>query len=386
MRKIEVIDEDNQIVIDDQYDVTTIDFFPDRKEFEVEGSIKDDAWWNHQTYQYKISTDPIEVSIRLLESSSEPHLEEPRRQYTVRDGVIVGPITKDLEKELEWHKMHIAGGYTEIFFILSKHPEIISKSEYRRFLRKAEQRLKAGVAKVEELVKEDAKGLQVHRGEEGAWIWYPDTETEKEEIKEYWELTEEQRKASKYGKKEEYVEKLKKSLFNEDSPTYIGMSEYEFRKSPFILEHIDELLNEKAKNSNVDNKETKKKSYWHWLGYVWTIIANLISIWFVLAIYSKVYESFQVIAVSILILIYSNLQGFLMSQGKTNTRNIFFIDAEFKRIRKLLNNEPTKSEMEEMKEAQKTVNRAMVNVYISAIFLFVLDIIAIVHLFGAINT
>ena len=76
-------------------------------------------------------------------------------------------------------------------------------------------------------------------------IWYPDSETEKKESEDYWNLPKEKRDDSKYGKKLEYVEKFNDSLFKENSQKYVGISDLEFRNSKELVEYIENLLNKK---------------------------------------------------------------------------------------------------------------------------------------------
>lgn len=127
----------------------------------------------------------------------------------------------------------------------------------------------------------------------------------------------------------------------------------------------------------------EKKNYWKYLGYAWTVIVNLITIGVVLAIYGSVYASFEVIVISLLILIYLSFQSFSMIYGKTTAETAFALDAEFKRIRRLLKDEPDEYETEEVQEAKKKVDKAMVKMYINAGFLFIIYLIALFHLFGA---
>lgn len=61
----------------------------------------------------------------------------------------------------------------------------------------------------------------------------------------------------------------------------------------------------------------EKKNYWEYLGYDWTVIVNLITIGVVFAIYGSIYEGFEVIVISLLILIYLSFQSFSMIYGKT---------------------------------------------------------------------
>jgi|GEM_PF-1794735 len=127
----------------------------------------------------------------------------------------------------------------------------------------------------------------------------------------------------------------------------------------------------------------EKKNYWNWAGYAWTVIINLITIGVVLAIYDSVYASFETIVVSLLILIYLSSQSFSMIYGKTTSATAFALDSEFKRIRRLLKDEPDEYEMEEIQEAKKKVDKGMIKMYINGGFIFIIYLIALVHLFGA---
>lgn len=127
----------------------------------------------------------------------------------------------------------------------------------------------------------------------------------------------------------------------------------------------------------------EKKNYWKWLGYIWTVIVNLITIGVVIAIYDNVYGNFETIVVSLLILIYLGFQSFSMIYGKTTAETAFALDGEFKRIRRLLKDEPDEYEAEEIQEAKKKVDKAMVKMYINAAFLFIIYLIALFSLFGA---
>lgn len=391
MKTVEIFDEENSIVIDDQYDTTDFTFYPENKTFKVSRSVKDDAFYSNQTIEYKISANPIELQMRTLESSHEPPLE-----YSIKDGVVLESELKkkdsifpdrieNLKKETEWTKISLLGNCEVNLYILSLHPEIISKNEYRKFLRETEQRIKTGLIKIEKRLKEkDKTGLQVLEGEYGRQIWYPLDQANEQAKKEYIESSEEKRTETKYAKLVDYVEKsFYIPLFEEKSPEYCGISRDEFGQSSEILKYIDKLLNEKDNTTTKKDVVAEKKNSWRWLGYAWTVVVNLITIGVVLAIYGKVYESFEIIVVSILILIYLSFQGFSMIYGQTIAATAFGLDTEFKRIRKLLKDEPNRYEKEEIQEAKKKVDKATIKMYINAAFLFIIYLIALFQLFGA---
>lgn len=133
---------------------------------------------------------------------------------------------------------------------------------------------------------------------------------------------------------------------------------------------------------------SEKKSYWKYLGYAWTVIVNLITIGVVLGIYSNLYQSFEVIVVSLLILIYLSIQAFAMTYGSATIDTTFSTIFEFQRIRKLvqknqIDEDEEKNEREEMQEARKKADKAKIKMYINAGFAFIIYIIALFHIFGA---
>jgi hypothetical protein len=180
---------------------TTSEFFPETKTFissqVTNSNVK--LFKNNikRTYEYRISKSPASIEVGIK-----------------KDGIE------------EWKKMECdnseMAGYAQLFFILSKHPEIISKVEYDDFLRKTEIRIAQGVAKISALVKEDKEGLQIISDANGAMI-FP---LERGETRSLQKL------------KLDYIEK---TFFDKDSKEYSGISEKEYKIYKEILRHIDEL-------------------------------------------------------------------------------------------------------------------------------------------------
>lgn len=130
----------------------------------------------------------------------------------------------------------------------------------------------------------------------------------------------------------------------------------------------------------------EKKNYWKWAGYAWTVIVNLITIGVVLGIYSNLYQSFEIIVVSLLILIYLSIQTFAMTYGNATIDTMFRMNFEFQRMRKLLQKNQTEEdedEKEEVKEARKMVDKAKVKMYINAGFAFIIYVIALWNIFNS---
>lgn len=296
MKTVEIFDEENSIMIGSQFTDDTFDFFPEQKKFKVSSSIKDDVFYNNSTIEYKISANPVELQMRTVELSHEPP-----KDWSIKDGVVLESELRknkfntqeridELKKAVEWSKVSIFGNHEVNLYILSKHPEIISKEDYRKFLRQSLERLKLGVSKVEEAVKNDTHGLQFHTGEYGKSIWYPDDETDKKERDEYYELPETKQDESKYGKKLKYIEKFKDSLFKEDSSKYVGISDLEFRNNEELIEYVASLLNKKetvsGKKEPAPETSQKNGSGWKWWVIIGlTIVAFSWGIWTAIGVF-----------------------------------------------------------------------------------------------------
>jgi len=282
-KTVDIIDEENSIVITDDFSTDTFDFFRDKKTFKVSSSINEDVHYNYQTIEYRISSSPIRLEMRTVESSSEPPLE-----YSIQDGVVLESELKQgkfmlagtlerLRESVEWRDIPIFG-HTEVnLYILAMHPDIISPEEYRRFLRQSVEKLKAGAAKVEAVVKSDKHGLAISTGEYGKGIWYAVADKEGE-FDAYWKLSDEKKKESAYGKKLDYVRKLMDSLFTESSPKYIGISEMEW-KSEDVIPYLEKLLSNRASATKASAATPQQVNHTNWNI---TIIVYLVTVFFII--------------------------------------------------------------------------------------------------------
>lgn len=294
MRGIEIVDEENYnyIVIDDEHGINTFKIFPESKKIKKDFSIKNDCFFAHDIIEYKISVDPIEIQMRMLES-----FHEPPKEYSIRDGVVLeSKLIKDnvatrffpdriekLKEDVEWNVVPLFGGYCEVnLYILSKHPEIISKESYRKFLRQTEQRISIGLSKIENYLKEkDETGLKIIDGKYGRAIWYPESELGKKEREAYCELPEEKRDKSEYEKKVKYAEKFKEVLFNEKSSNYCGISEDEFGSSLEILKYLNKLLDKKEEPKIEEPVKKLSKAKGIIISLLLTLIISWVISWFV---------------------------------------------------------------------------------------------------------
>jgi hypothetical protein len=237
--EIEIFEEDgdNTLSLDDKYADFTIDVYPESKTYSSRMSMKEDVYYRTEQFEYRIKTDPIKIESRLTERK-----DEPPEEYMVKDGVVLeSEITKKsqflrkdfidgLKKNVEWHEDWV--GNPVDLYILSKHPEIISPEDYRRYLRQMSEKIKNASLKVAKALESDKTGLQVIDGEYGRAIWYPKEKLEKLDDKELEKLR-------------EHATKFQEKLFDEKASEYIGISEGEFRSGGDILKHIEVFLNKR---------------------------------------------------------------------------------------------------------------------------------------------
>ncbi len=203
----------------------------------------------------------------------------PRRpEYTIKDGVVLeseliknrffdSKQIKNLKESVEWRSVPLFNmNYPINLYILSKHPEIISKEDYKKFLRQSLERIKLGVLKAEENVKGDGHNyLEITNNYAGKSIWFSEERVVKEGD-------------DKYKKISEYAEKFVKDLFDQNSSKYVGITKDEYQLSNEILEYIEKLINNIEIASK--NKDVFKIKYLVASIFL-TFIISLIVSWFV---------------------------------------------------------------------------------------------------------
>lgn len=137
------------------------------------------------------------------------------------------------------------------------------------------------------------------------------------------------------------------------------------------------------------NEHAKRRSAVIWstgsiVGYVWDIIRNLIVVGVVVGVYGRIYESPSVIMVSVLIMIYLNTItiGAQLSQSlaETNLR----IYAHSDEILKKLGKEKDEDAEEEFEKVGFMLEKIKYKFYLNSFFSFVIFVIALVKLLGAI--
>ncbi len=129
----------------------------------------------------------------------------------------------------------------------------------------------------------------------------------------------------------------------------------------------------------------ERKSYWRWFGYAWTIVINLITLAVLLGIYSNVYESFEIIVVSLLVFIYLSVNSFYVFYARTTVETNLSLFDEFARMRKLMKDEVNEYEVEAIQETKNKLKKSSVKLYINITFMGIAYLIALFNLFGAIG-
>ena len=268
MKETEIFDDENSLSISEHGSTDDFEIFPNEKTFKVKRSYDDDYVRSYQTYQYKISTEPIELHIRLLESSHTPP-----EEFEVRDGVVLESEIKGLAKsripllkeQVNWKNLELLGSYELNFYILSKHSEILPETELRKFLRQTSENIQAVVNKVEEVVKDNKIGLKIISSENGhKSIFYPETETLIKEWDEYRDLmVEDDKKKNEtaYAKKVRACKKFSDPLFDPESGKYVGLSRDTFERSAEITQYIESFLNKDSSLFYSEDTSETENSY-----------------------------------------------------------------------------------------------------------------------------
>jgi len=125
-----------------------------------------------------------------------------------------------------------------------------------------------------------------------------------------------------------------------------------------------------------------------YIGYAWTVIVNIFTVFVVLAVFNSVYADFEKLIISIAVLIYISLTSFTSGFGLVKQIELLAIGEEFKKIRTLLKEEvdeyDEEYEKEQIENSKNNLKKQQVKFYINAGFAFIIYVIALLNLFGAI--
>ncbi|MBP7774057.1 hypothetical protein KA071_03125 [Candidatus Gracilibacteria bacterium] len=157
-------EEEEALVLEESEDgyYTELNLFKDENKIHIYRRTPDyDSEFN-TTYKYKIEGQKI--YFKLIEDKIEHPGEE---YYDVQDGVILKSEIKkrkdniffkpeskikELEGQITWHELNHQ--YKIIFFLFHKHPELISKDDFRTFLRLKIEKIENISAEVEKIMKD----------------------------------------------------------------------------------------------------------------------------------------------------------------------------------------------------------------------------------------
>lgn len=157
-------EEEEALVLEESEDwyYTELNLFKDENKIHIYRRTPDyDSEFN-TTYKYKIEGQKI--YFKLIEDKIEHPWEE---YYDVQDGVILKSEIKkrkdniffkpeskikELESQIKWHELNHQ--YKIIFFLFHKHPELISKDDFRTFLRLKVEKIENISTEVEKIMKD----------------------------------------------------------------------------------------------------------------------------------------------------------------------------------------------------------------------------------------
>lgn len=297
MRDIYIYPDDNSINIDDGHTNDTFDFIEGENKIKLTSSVNDDVFYNHILFEYKISSEPINIKMRIIEM-----YHEPPRTHSIKDGVVleseikentvmmVEERIKELKKQVEWTDSPLLHNYALNFYLLSRHPEVVPEAELRKFMRQTSEAIKSAVSKVAEAVKNNELGLITSTTDKGERIIrYPESDTDQKEIDEWISMNEEERKNSAYEKKSNAHEKFCKNLFGSTSKDFVGIPDYAYRESNKIIQFIEDFLNNNPElliREDEVASNGKSGDKWKWIVLViLSIVALSSGIWTAIGVF-----------------------------------------------------------------------------------------------------
>ncbi len=263
------IDSDRNLISwDDGYTKIVSEFFSSEKKFKSCNTFKlqSGITYIQETYEYKISMspNPTEVHFRLKDYSEGL---SPNTHYSVRDGEILeNEIARNriegFKKEILWKKMELndsgsrMSGYAQLFFVLSKHPEIVSKAEYADFLNKTRNRITHGLIQIHDALKRDKEMsnlFEIVNESNGQFITYRNFRNYRGVPKNAYEIIlftgimlpiaiPPSLPKDKKSQLENLLKKFEDSMYDENSTEYSGISKRELYSCIEILNHITQLL------------------------------------------------------------------------------------------------------------------------------------------------
>lgn len=231
---VDEVDDDNVITENSNGFVNEYTVYPSKMEYHYHYHTPDYDCQSDAIFKYQI--EGVKVKSKLIEGyNSSLFNRKIEREYEVKDNVVLESNIREKEKnnknidrkiqelksQTEWNDLWY---YKLTYLILSKHSEIISNEEFRKYLRQEIERIRTGVQKIIKL-SEDNGFIVKHFEIGGLSPDIPDN------------LSKEQA---------DIFEKRYKEIFSKDLYLQQGLSEYEFNNSRDIEAYILDLLGEQV--------------------------------------------------------------------------------------------------------------------------------------------
>jgi len=153
---------------------------------------------------------------------------------------------------------------------------------------------------------------------------------------------------------------------------------------------VERKCGKKQETNKFMKEKIKKKGVLYYMSYVWAVILNLFILFIILAIFDEAYSSFETIVFSLLILIYLTLSQFITSYSIVKTREIIEWHTRFQSIKTLLGEKLSMEEMvekeweeEDISKTKNNLSKAQIKLLIGSIFNFIIFVIVLFNLLGA---
>lgn len=124
------------------------------------------------------------------------------------------------------------------------------------------------------------------------------------------------------------------------------------------------------------------------LSYGWSIVIGLVEIFVTLAVFSDVYDPFELKVLAILVIIYTTLRSVGAGVGQAIIGLTQGLEGEFRKLNKAeyerMSEEDREWDAEKRKEGQQAVEKVNRKIMINLVIVAVMYIVAVFNLFGAI--
>jgi hypothetical protein len=157
---------------------------------------------------------------------------------------------------------------------------------------------------------------------------------------------------------------------------------YDEWDAKYAVEHVRAILKEGM--PGLQKRQRASKHYWRRsFRHGWTVVKNLVGLVVVLAILNVASSRFETLALSLLVLIYLRVLLFAHGLGIAHGKSMLALDAEFRRLRALVNDEPSQDENDVLKTANEQMWTQSVDSAITAGFSSIVFAIVLWYLWSA---